>query len=294
MDISVIGTGLMGGPMARRLLEMGHRVMVYNRTREKAEPLAAEGARVAASPREAVEASLATILMLKDAGAIRSTLAEGDALAALSGRTLIQMSTIAPAESKSLAEEVRRAGGDYLEAPVLGSTPQAREGKLLVMAGGTPEQLERWGAVLKSLGPEPVRVGDVGQAAALKLAMNQLIGSLAAAFSLSLGLVRRHGIDVDFFLGLLRQSAFYAPTFDRKLPQMRARDFADANFPAELLLKDLALVHGEAAGLGLDTSALDGVVALLRKTVEGGWGRADYSALYQVVDPAGPGKAADS
>lgn len=282
MRIAWIGTGLMGRPMAERLLAAGHEVTVYNRTREKAEALAASGASVAGSAQEAISAGEAVFLMLKDAGAIRDLLFDGN----LDGRTVVQMSTIGPSESVALGEEVRRRGGDYLEAPVLGSTPQAKDGKLLVMVGGTPEQLDRWSEVLRAIGPEPILVGPVGQAAALKLALNQLIPVLSAAFSLSLGMVRRQGIDVNLFMDILRKSTFHAPTFDRKLPGMLARDFADPNFPAALMLKDLGLIHDNAAELGLDTTVLDGVRDVVRRAVEKGLGGEDYSALYEVIDPA--------
>jgi 3-hydroxyisobutyrate dehydrogenase-like beta-hydroxyacid dehydrogenase len=276
----------MGEPMAERLLGAGHQLTVFNRTREKALPLAEKGATVAASAREAVAASDVAVVMLRDAGAIRSLLEENGSLPDLSGKTIVQMSTIAPSESIDLAEAVRRAGGEYLEAPVLGSTPQAREGKLLVLVGGSQESFDRWVDLLRAFGPEPVRIGDVGRAAALKLALNQLIPSLAATFSLSLGMVRRHGIDVEVFMNILRQSTFFAPSFDRKLPQMLARDFANTNFPAELMLKDLHLIRAEATALGLDPQGLDGVLGVVQKTVDEGHGREDYSALYQVVDPA--------
>ncbi|MFP5286629.1 MAG: NAD(P)-dependent oxidoreductase, partial [Thermoanaerobaculia bacterium] len=270
-----------GRPMAERLLAAGHELTVYNRTREKAEALAASGASVAGSAREAIAAGEAVFLMLKDAAAIRDLQLEGE----LDGRTIVQMATIGPAESLALAREVQRRGGDYLEAPVLGSTPQAREGKLLVMVGGTPEQFGRWSEVLRVFGPEPVLVGSVGQAAALKLALNQLIGTLSATFALSLGMVRRQGIDVELFMDLLRKGTFYAPTFDRKLPGLLARDFSDPNFPAALMLKDLGLIQDHAAGLGLDTTVLESVRDVVRRTVEKGLGGADYSALYEVIDP---------
>ncbi|MFL6195231.1 MAG: NAD(P)-dependent oxidoreductase [Thermoanaerobaculia bacterium] len=286
MKIAFLGTGLMGHPMARRVLEAGHELTVYNRTREKALDLEGKGARVAASPREAVDAAEAVVFMVRDGQAVRELLSDGGAIRGLDGRTVIQMSTIAPDESVALAEDVRRAGGGYLEAPVLGSVPQATEGSLLLMVGGTPEQLERWGGLLRCFGPEPQLVGPVGHAATLKLALNQLIGTLATGFSLSLGMVRRKGIDLDLFLGILRQSAFHAPTFDRKLPQMLSRDFSATNFPAGLLLKDLDLVRAEAGGLGLDVAGLEGVREVLRKTVEAGRAEDDYSVLYETIDPA--------
>jgi 3-hydroxyisobutyrate dehydrogenase len=283
--VSFIGTGLMGRPMAERLLTAEYEVTVYNRSREKAEPLAAKGARIAGSAREAIAAGAATVFMVRDGAAVRDLLAEGGSFPDLTGKTVIQMSTIASAESEALAADVRQAGGDYLEAPVLGSVPQATDGSLMVMVGGAPESFARWRDLLRRFGPEPRLVGPVGHASALKLALNQLIGSVTAAQSLSLGLVRRKGIDVDVYLDILRHSPLYSVTFDSKLPQILARDFSHTNFPAALLLKDLDLVRAEAVALGLDSTALEGVRAVVNKTVDAGRGREDYSALYEVIDP---------
>ncbi len=285
MRVAFIGTGLMGRPMAERVLAAGHELIVYNRTAEKAEPLARKGARIARSADEAIAAGECTVFMVRDGSVVRELLSDEGYIPSLGGRTVIQMSTIAPVESVKLMQEVRGAAGDYLEAPVLGSVPQAEQGSLLVMVGGNAGQLARWGGLLRCFGPEPRLIGPVGHAAALKLAMNQLIGSLSAAFSLSLGMVRRKGIETELFMDILRQSAFFAPTFDRKLPQMLARDFASPNFPAALLLKDLDLARSEAGGLGLDTTALDGVREIVKKTVEEDRGREDYAALYETIDP---------
>jgi 3-hydroxyisobutyrate dehydrogenase len=285
MRIALLGTGLMGYAMAERLLEQKAEVSVWNRTRAKAEPLSARGADVKDSAREAIEnigEGGLVIAMLRDAPAIGGAL-EG-ALSALSAKTFVQMSTIAPGESRALAAEIEAAGGSYLEAPVLGSTPQARGGTLQVLVGGDPDLFSRFQETLALLGP-PTLVGPVGQAAALKLALNQLIPSLIAAFSLSLGMIRRSGVDTDLFLGILRKSALYAPSFDGKLPKIRIRDFSEPSFPAELMLKDLDLIRAECETLGLDATVADALRDVLVRTIEGGHGGEDYSALYEVIDP---------
>ncbi len=223
--------------------------------------------------------------MVRDGAAVCALLEEGGGLPDLSGKTILQMSTIAPAESEALRGDVEKAGGDYLEAPVLGSTPQAKEGKLLVLVGATPEQFERFLELLKTFGPEPVRVGEVGQAAALKLALNQLIAAEAAGFSFSLGLVRRRGIEVDLFMKILRQSALYAPTFDGKLQRYLGHDYANPNFPATHLKKDLDLARRQAEAVGLGTTVLDSLRALLDETIARGLGGGDYAALYEAIDP---------
>lgn len=283
MRVSVLGTGLMGRPMAERLLAARHTVTVWNRTRERAAPLALEGARVASTPAEAARAGEAVVLMLADMDAIRGVLLKPDCLAAIEGRTVIQMGTIAPAESLELKDGVNRAGGDYLEAPVLGSTPEAREGRLIVMAGGGEQEFLAALGVLKAFSPMPRRIGPVGSASALKLAFNQLIAAETAAFALSLGFVRRSKVNVDVFLELLRASALYAPTFDKKLARMLDRKYEEPNFPVAHLAKDVDLFLETARRLGLDPRGLVGVRHLLEQAP--GPESNDYSALYDAVDP---------
>jgi 3-hydroxyisobutyrate dehydrogenase len=197
----------------------------------------------------------------------------------------MQMGTIAPAESRELASRVADAGADYLEAPVLGSIPEAHDGRLILMAGGEQALFERCLPVLKALGRDPRLIGGIGQGAALKLAMNQLIAGLTASFSLSLGLVRAEGIEVDEFMGLLRGSALYAPTFDKKLDKYLARDYGKANFPLKHLLKDVRLFRGVAEGVGMDTSMITTIEAACIRALAEGFGDEDYSALYEAMAP---------
>jgi 3-hydroxyisobutyrate dehydrogenase len=285
MRITVIGTGLLGRAVAERLQHSGRSVTVFNRTRSKAEPLRTLGLKVAASCKEAVEAADIILLLLADAPAIRSVLF-GQDVPDLNGRTVIQMGTIAPTESRSIGEAVTRAGGDYCEAPVLGSVTEARSGTLLLLFGGTHQQLERLGDLFRPLTTSPTYIGRIGQAAALKLALNQLIAAEIAAFSLSLGLVRRENIDVATFMTILRESALYAPAYDKKLPRLLERDYENPNFSTGHLLKDVRLILDEAEVCGLSTSGLEGVVPLLSRAISEGLGELDYSALYEAVDPS--------
>lgn len=287
MKIALIGTGLMGEPMAERLLDSGHGLTVYNRTQSKTLPLEKLGATVAATPHDAISSVELTLLMLADAAAIRETLEPHGRFPDLEGRTLCQMGTIAPRESIALLEDIRRARGEYLEAPVLGSRPQARSGTLIVMVGATEPQFRRWRDVFECIGEEPQLIGKVGQAAALKLAFNQLIASQLVGFATALALVRHHEIDAEVLMTQLRQSALYAPTFDAKLARLQSRDFEDPNFPVRLLLKDLNLARGLAAEVGLHTGALEGLCNLVEAAMEQGKGDNDYSAVGAVIDPHG-------
>ncbi len=283
MRTAWLGTGLLGLPMAEQLCESEHDVVVWNRTPDKARALVERGARLASTPQDAVQDAEVVFLMLSDAPAIESVLFQ-DTPVDLSERTVVQMGTIASDESRTLAERVQTEGGRYVEAPVLGSIPQARARELIVMVGAMRADFDRLHALLAVFGPEPRYVGPVGSAAALKLALNQLIASLTAAFGYSLGLVRREGLDVEMFMDILRKSALYAPTFDKKLPKMLSRDYGSPNFPTQHMLKDVRLILRQGGALGLATGALDGVAQILERAVQRGHALADYSALYEGID----------
>lgn len=284
-NLSFLGAGLLGNPMALRLRESGFSLHVWNRNAEKTRNLKQEGAAIAATPYEAIAASDITILMLSDAAAIRATILTPEATPALQGKTILQMGTISPKESQAIAKSVEQAGGTYAECPVLGSIPEATAGKLILMFGGTKALFERLNPILTALGPKPNLVGPIGQAAALKLAMNQLIASLTIAFSQSLGLVQQQGIDVSLFMEILRGSALYAPTFDKKLQRMLNRDFSNPNFPVKHLLKDMNLFLQCAGQAGLSCAAAEGVKSACEKTILMGAGEEDYSAIFKSVAP---------
>ncbi|KAM3113537.1 NAD(P)-dependent oxidoreductase [Phormidesmis sp. 146-33] len=281
VKIGFLGIGLMGLPMAQRLIDAGHSLTVYNRTASKLESLT--GATIAHSPQAAIANSDCVILMLTDASAIQVTLLS-DA-AKLTRKTVIQMGTIAPLESQAIRDQVVAAGGDYLEAPVLGSIPEARSGSLMIMVGAEPQQFDRWLPVLQVLGSDPVLLGSVGSAAAVKLSLNQLIGSLTSAFAASLGLVAAQGVEVEAFMKILRQSALYAPTFDKKLQRMRDRDYSKPNFPTKHLQKDINLFLTAAQSAKLEVSNVEGVQKVLERAIALGLSDADYSALFSAIVP---------
>lgn len=288
MKVGFLGTGLMGLPMATRLLEAKLPVIAYNRSAQKLEPLRDSGAEIATSPEAAISESECVILMLTGTPAIRNVLLSDECRQRLAGRTVIQMGTIAPAESRTIGDEVSAAGGEYLEAPVLGSIPEAKSGQLMVMVGSTPAQFNQWSELLKNFGPEPQLIGPVGSAAAVKLALNQMIASLSTAFALSLGFVQRQGVDVEAFMQILRQSALYAPTFDKKLQRMLDRYYADPNFPTKHLMKDTELFLAEAQAIGLNVNSLEGVRQILAMAIERALTDSDYSSLFEAINPPKP------
>jgi len=285
MTIALLGTGLLGQAIARRLQSANHAITVYNRTTTKALPLQAYGITVVTRPEQAIGQADCVILMLADAAAIRAVLLTPASLAVLRGKTVIQMGTIGQEESLVLQAEIERVGGSYCEAPVLGSLPEAQAGTLVMMVGGTEEQCVQWGPLFRSLSREPRLIGPVGKAASLKLALNQLIAAEISAFALSLGLVQRAGVPVDTCMAILRESALFAPAFEKKLPRLLTRDYQCPNFPTRHLLKDVDLFLEAATGYSLTTSSLQGIKPVLERTIAQGLGDSDYSALFEVVNP---------
>lgn len=285
MKIALLGTGLLGAAIAKRLLQQDVEMTVWNRTTEKLQPLAEQGMQIAPTVQHAIATTDAVILMLTDYQAMREVLFAENTQAMLAGKTVIQMATIAPHESQQLAAEIKQLGGDYFEAPVLGSLGEAQQGSLIVMVGGSVTQFDQWQPLFKILGQDIRLIGEIGQAAALKLALNQLIGSLTVAFSLSLGIVQGYHIDTNIFMELLRNSALYAKTFDKKLDRMLQRDFTVPNFPTQHLLKDIRLILATAQQLNLGTSALHGVEQLAAEAVNRGDALLDYSAIFNAVVP---------
>lgn len=283
MKITVLGTGLMGVPLAERLASQGYSVGSWNRTAGKAGALI--GVEFFDSITVAIERARVIVLALSDYDAISEVLFGAEVKTLLAGRAIIQMGTIAPTQSRKLAEEIASFGGEYLEAPVLGSIPEARQGSLIVMVGGEQAVFDRWLELLKNFGPKPLYIGAVGQAATIKLALNQLIAGLTTSFALSLGLVRHSGLDVERFMEILRESALYAPTFDKKLQRMLDRDYANPNFPVRHLLKDVNLFLDAGGEAGLDGGALLAIRELLLDSELRGLEAGDYSAVYDSIDP---------
>ena len=278
-NISILGTGLLGASVTERLIAQGHGATVWNRTAAKSAALKSVGAACAHTAADALQSCDISLLFLSDRNAIEASVLNAETRAALLGRTVVNMGTISPDDSLALFDAFAEAGAHYAECPVLGSLPEARSGTLILMFGGSEAQFSTLSPVLQALGTSIKHIGKVGQAAALKLAMNQLIASETAAFTASLALVQAHGVVVDDFMQLLRGSALYAPTFDKKLNRMLASDFSHPNFPLDHLIKDVRLFIASAKAQGIDTRPLAALETVLAQVALNGHGQEDYSVL---------------
>ena len=279
-SVAVLGTGLLGTAIATRLLEQGLHVHVWNRDSSRIVSLVEKGATAIDDLGQAAKDDRVLITVLRDGAATASVIG---AVGALPGSTVIPMGTMGVEESRKLATQVVNQGGQYLEAPVLGSKPQALNGTLLVMSGGEAQVFKEQQPLLAHLCQEPLLVGPVGSGAATKLALNQLIASLTHSFSLSLQLIQRAGVPVETFMAILRPSALYAPTFDKKLQRMLDHTYADPNFSTALLRKDLRLFLEEATTTGLQDQGLSGLLSLLEKAKGTDLDEQDYCALHELT-----------
>ncbi len=283
MKVAFIGTGLMGEPMAFRLLKAGYNLFVFNRTKSKTERLKKHQAKVFDLPADAIRETSVIITMLTDFNAISETLFTEKI--SFKGKTLIQMSTISPKESLLLKNRIEENEGEYIEAPVLGSIPQVEEGQLIVMVGASKDNYNKWKKLLKNFGDGVYHIGEVGSASAMKLALNQLIASLTSVFSMSLGYILSNNVDVNQFMEILRKSSLYAPTFDKKLNGMLKRDFDKANFPLKHMLKDINLIHEEFLEKNVNTEIIERVKNILQQGIDMNLSDKDYSALFNVIYP---------
>ena len=276
----------MGEPMAQRLLDAGYPLTVYNRTIEKTRNLRQNGAVAASTPQEAVEQTDVSIIMLADYPAIENIFFK-DPMSrdTWKNKTLIMMSTITPDESLKIKEHIIQRGGEYLEAPVLGSIPAVQAGTLLIFTGGTHTQSQKWDHLLSEFSTDRFYMGETGKATAVKLAINQLAIAQTTAFSMSLGYVREAGVDVNTFMEIIKKSAYHSPGLERKAGTLMKRDYSTIRFPLKLMLKDLDLMIHQFSAAGIDTSALKGTRKVLQKGIDDGNGDRDSLTVYETIHP---------
>jgi 3-hydroxyisobutyrate dehydrogenase-like beta-hydroxyacid dehydrogenase len=227
--LGFVGLGYMGARVAGRLLEAGYPIGVYNRTREKTQAVAARGAHVYESPQELARAAEVVLSMLADDAAVEQVMlgANGIVAAARPGTTIIDLSSVHPDTSRSLARAA--------------STPQAEEGSLVVFVGGDSAVYEQCRPILDVIGNQVFYLGPNGSGATMKLVANSLLGAGMQALAEALVLGQRGGLDREVLVDVLEQTAVLAPGLKRKLENARAQQYP-VQFPARLMWKDLGNV----------------------------------------------------
>jgi 3-hydroxyisobutyrate dehydrogenase-like beta-hydroxyacid dehydrogenase len=277
MRIAFCGLGRMGAPMAGRLLAAGHDVTVWNRTKEKAEPLAERGARMAGTPREAAEEAQVAITMLADPDAVHDVVLGGDGLASglSEGSVLLEMSTIGPDAVHELAAALP-SGVELSDSPVLGSVPHAQSGELKIFVGGREETFSRVRHVLEAMG-RPRLVGPLGSGAGLKLVVNSTLGAVMVAVGEALALGRALGLDDDVVLETLSES--YVGGVVKSKRWVIEGESGETHFAISLAAKDLRLVTQTAERAGVRLCAAEADRVTFEEAEERGLGDADYGAV---------------
>src|SRR5205085_9665141 len=195
-ELGYVGLGVMGSAVTRRLLDAGHTVVVWNRTREKAEPLLAAGARWADSPRKAAERSDVVFTMVTNTAAVQAVTEGADGILAglAAGKLYADMSTASPANTRLLAEKVAAAGAQMLDAPVSGTSITVEQGKASLMVGGDEDAFARAKPVLEAIAPRVYHMGLSGSAVTMKIAINLSLAVQMLAFSEGVLLAEKSGI----------------------------------------------------------------------------------------------------
>jgi 3-hydroxyisobutyrate dehydrogenase-like beta-hydroxyacid dehydrogenase len=286
-SIGFIGLGIMGSAMARRLVDAGHRVAVYNRDPAKAQPLVAAGARGAATPRAAAEGAEAVISMVTDSKAVDAVLLgpDGAIHGAAKGAVVVDMSTMHPATARKIGEALRGKGIGFLDAPVTGMEFRAREGTLSILVGGEKADLERVREVLSVLGNRITHFGPQG-AGQIAKACNQILCAVnMVGIVESLHLARLSGLDPKTLVEALIPGAGGSWALERFGPQIVKGDFAPGG-RIGLMLKDLGIIEETAKALGL---AVEGAAVAKRyftDNVTHGEGDLGTQAMYKAVERA--------
>lgn len=283
MNIGFVGTGIMGSRMAANLLKAGHSLTVYNRTREKAEPLIAKGAKRALTPADTADGVDGLVTMLAHPHAVRdAALGESGFLNHLPpGAFWMDCSTVNPSFSREMAAAAMARGLRFLDAPVGGSKAPAESGELIFLVGADPEDLKRCEPLLNAMGSKTVHIGPPGMGCAMKLVFNLLLGTAMAGFSEALHLGQTLGVSKEMLLNALPGTAVVAPFITHKKPKIADGEF-EAEFPLKWMHKDLHLVCGAAYDHQIALPLANAVKETFAKAVETDLGESDFSAVYRL------------
>jgi 3-hydroxyisobutyrate dehydrogenase len=283
MNVAVLGTGIMGAPMARHLAHAGHDVAVWNRSPQKAQPLAAHGARVADGPASAVRGADVVVTMLTDGEAVEDVMLAA-APAAAQSTIWWQASTVGIDATERLVALADERGLAFVDAPVLGTRGPAEEGALVVLASGPPEALERLAPLFDAVGSKTIMLGDAGTGSRFKLVMNHWVLGVTDAIAETLALAEGLDLDPRRFLDAIEGGSLDLGYAHLKGPGMIEGELPVA-FPLKHALKDADLVLAAADRHDLDLGLAPAVRARYAKAAEAGYADADMGMVIEATRP---------
>jgi 3-hydroxyisobutyrate dehydrogenase len=285
MKIGIAGLGRMGAAIAKRMIEVGHEVVVWNRNQEKTRPLAELGAAVAATPSQLAGRVETVITILTDAAAIASVyqgeagLLEGD----VAGKLFIEMSTVQPETEIALAKEITARGATLVECPVGGTVGPALTGKLLGVAGGAAEDFARAKPLLQQMCRRVDLVGPIGAGASMKLAINLPLATYWQSFGEAFALVRHLDLDPAWLVELFADTSG-GPNVLRARGgavalALQAKDSGSATFDCDSIRKDLRTMVAEAKSRGFALPLAERTLSVYDQASAEGWGSKDCTEL---------------
>ena len=289
MTIGLVGVGLLGTAVARRLLKAGHRVVGFDAAPDRVRALLTMGGEAATSARAVAIASDAVCTLLPSLPAVEAAVLGPDGVAAAGkpGQVVIQMSTISPAQSVRLAAESRERGLDFLDCPVSGASGQVARGEGMLFVGGERRVFERWRPLLEAMLPRAVYVGPAGQAMVLKLVANLLVALHSAAAAEALHLARQAGLDPAVALEVLTGSAAGSRMLEVRGPLMVRGEYP-AQMKLDIFMKDLHLIQEAAAAAGAALPLTDTAERLFAAAAGTGHGDEDLAVVLTALAALSP------
>jgi 3-hydroxyisobutyrate dehydrogenase-like beta-hydroxyacid dehydrogenase len=283
-NLGFVCLGVMGSQMVSRLLDKGHRVTGYNRTRAKAQWLIDKGMKWADSPRAVAAVADVTFAMVTNAAALAAVTdgSEGIIAGLGPGKLFIDMSTVSPEVSRATAAKVRAKGADMVDAPVSGSVITLQQGKLSVMVGGKKETFDKVQPLLLDIGPKVTHVGDDGLALAMKIAVNLSLAVQMMAFSEGVLLAEKSGIPREIAVDVLTHSAVASPMIQYRGPFILQQP-DEAWFDCNMMQKDmlLALDLGRQLKVPVPTTAISNDFLTAARGM--GWEKKDFAVVFDVL-----------
>lgn len=280
--VTLLGLGLMGGGMAKRLLAAGVRLTVYNRSTARTSPLVAAGAKLATSPKAAAHGAHVIISIVSDVSASRSLwLGETGALAgAAPGTVIVECSTVTVAWALELAEAAKARGCELLDAPVTGSRDQAASGELNFLVGGSATGLEKIRPVLSAMGKSITHLGPVSSGTMFKLVHNFMCGVQIASLAEALAMIERNGLQRAQAIELLTNGAAGSPVV-KSLAARMSDSIYQPQFQLRMMAKDLTYAWGEGNRNALDLTTAAAALEVFQRAIDTGHGEKDIAAVIE-------------
>ena len=283
--VAMFGFGQVGEALAKNLLSKGYTVNAWSRSTEKLMQLKGAGAVVQSSEVENIKSADIIISALPDYLALQEVLFHNDWAHELNGRTVIHFGSLNTSRSQAIMDAFHAHQAGYIEVAALGNLDEVLSGEWRLLVGSEEKEYQQVEKLLSDVSENVHYVGTVGDAAAIKLALQQLSASVFCAFSSSLSMVKESGVDVEVFMELLRSSPAYAPMFDQILPGLLSRDYSQSITPSKHIEKDLKLFLEQAEEIGLTTHQVESVKELISFSVSRGMQEMDFTAVHDVINP---------